>query len=73
MHGQILDVVITRGVSSIIQDTPNIVDLCLYDVKDNQSADHFGIEARLNSSRPQNYRNEITFHSSKRTALLMVL
>ena len=36
MHGHMLDMVITRDVSFIIQGTPVIVDVCAYDAKGNQ-------------------------------------
>ena len=36
MHGHMLDVVITNGISSIVQGTPVIDNPCLYDARGNQ-------------------------------------
>ena len=59
----LLDVTVTRDVSSITQGIPVIVDLCFYDGNGDQCAGHPGIEMTLDCSRPQNTRNDITFQT----------
>ena len=70
VHYHTLDVVITRGVSSIIWGTTVIVDSCLYDPNGNEGDDHFGIKVTLACSKPTEPRKEITLRRFRDVALI---
>ena len=63
MHCHMLDVTITRDISSFIQGTPATVNPCLCDANGNQCDDHLNIKVTLNCSEPQNHENDISFRS----------
>ena len=60
-----LDVIITRESSSIIKESPSIVDQCMYDSRGKDSGDHFAIQVTLDCVKAH--------YSKKRDHFLQVL
>ena len=58
-HGHILDVVITRDNSSILQSSPSIDENYLSDSKGISSIDHKGISTILHISKPPKSRKTV--------------
>ena len=65
IHGHILDVFITRQISSILEDCPTVLDPCLCHLKGNPSGDHFAIKTSIRASKPQHKTKEVTFRRLK--------
>jgi exonuclease III len=61
VHGHTLDVLITRDDSSILNESPSVVDPCLFDNNGNSSGDHFGILSYINIAKPVCTTKKITF------------
>jgi hypothetical protein len=60
-HGHILDVVITRDNSSILQSSPSIDENYLSDSKGISSVDHKGISTLLHISKPPKSRKTVSY------------
>lgn len=60
IHGHTLDVVITREESSILVDTPSILDPYLCDKRGNPSGDHLSLHSKLHISRPANQTKKVS-------------
>jgi len=61
IQGHTLDVVITREDSSILRDTPLVMDPCLVNTRGNSSVDHMAIHMKLDIGKPKSIRKEQTF------------
>ena len=59
--GHTLDVVITRGNSTIMQTTPSVRDPYLFDRTDNPSGDHFALFTSLEIAKPPKQCNTVSY------------
>ncbi|KAK2141457.1 hypothetical protein LSH36_1095g00036 [Paralvinella palmiformis] len=61
IQGHTLDVLITRKDSSILLDTPLVVDPFLVNTRGKSSVDHMAIYIKLDIGKPKSTRKKITF------------
>ena len=59
--GHILDVVITRDISSLLIGMPTVSEPRLGDTKGNPSGDHLAVCFRINLTKPDSVRQPVTF------------